>query len=240
MDINDTSKPVQSNTPAAGAAPAGTSSTWPGAFDVLGMVFNQVKKNPAPALVYILVTTAAAVLSAILRDPAPADNAVANKEAFAPESLLGLVFLLALPAYGLALADRRKISLGEFMSFNARKYFNILGATILVILIIIASAMLLIFPLIWTLPWFSLFTYAIVDKDLGAIESLKQSKRMMQNNKGKFWGIVGAMIAVGIIPSIAFSLLPYNLESIVTATLSIFSTGMLAVLYRWLQHQDHA
>lgn len=212
------------------------SESWGGAFKAFSRAFEQVKANPRPALlfvgVYLIVT--------MIESTNPA-NSLKDVILFAGyEGLAVLIFLLALPTYALAIADRKQISLGDFMRFNARKYFAVLAVSILYGLIIMGSLFLLIIPVIWTAAWFALSTMLVVDKNLGPIAALKESKRLIQNHKAKVWGIIGVTILFSFGTGL-ISMLPNVGEAaagLASGFITLLSTAATALLFRWAQHQD--
>lgn len=221
-------------------ADAARSSVWPGAFEAFTQVFHQIRKNPEPALVYMGVYVILAALDlAIFRGSVSTSASTTsvwgetNRDTF--KNIGYLIFLLATPVYALALADRRSISVAEFLRFDAKKYFSILLAVILSVGIFVLSAIPLLIPLIWTIPWFILVSYVITDKGAGPIQGLSGSKRLAQNHKGKVWGVIGVTILLGIGAGL-LSLIPL-LGSVVAAFVNLWAAGTLATLYRWLQKQ---
>lgn len=220
------------------AAGLGSAGAWTGAFNAFGEVFERIKKNPQPAYVFIGVYTALAILSYIANGGGAVSFSSYGQNDTSFESLTVLIFLLALPTYALALADKRVISIAEFMRFDLGRYLTLLAVTILTVVIVFFSALPLLIPLIWTIPWFAFGSYVVVDKKLGVIDSLKESKRLAQNHKGKVWGIVGvmilAMIAVGIL-----SFIPV-IGAAMAAGVNVLLGGTFGMLYRWLQHNTTA
>lgn len=212
------------------AAPAAPAGTWPGAFEIVGEVFNQIKKNPEPAYFFISVYVALAFLGQLSTGFAsPMDVDATSK----PESLVSLIFLLALPVYTLALAERKPITISQFIKFDLGRYLTVFGVAILTVILVVLAAIPLLFLLIWVVPWLSLATYAAVDRKMGVIDSLKESKRLAQNNKSKVWGVIGLTILLAMLAGI-FSFLPL-IGAAAAAAISLLSAGAMANLYRWLQ-----
>lgn len=212
---------------------------WGGAFAAFGKVFEQIKANPAPALLFVGVYLIASVLEpSSATGDAPME--IGDILLFSGlQILVSLAFLLALPTYALALADRKKIGLGDFMRFNARKYFSVFGVSILYMLIVTGSLLLLIVPAVWTIAWFAACALVVVDQGKSPIKALKESKRLLLNQKGKVWAIIG----VTILFSIGASLLAYFplsgkwIESAGSSLVTLLSTAAMAILYRWVQSQ---
>lgn len=209
-------------------------AAWGGAFDAFGKVFERLKANSQPA---VLVMVLYALLTfTLLHASSEASASVSEATRAALIDLLFFaVLLLALPTYGLALASGRAISIGEFFRFDAKKYFSILGAGILYGLAVAGALLLLIVPAIWVAAWFALYQITVIDKNLGPIAALKESKRLIRGHIGKVWGIFG----VSILLSIGASLLGFVpvIGDLLSAGASMFvgilSGAAIARLYIW-------
>ena len=211
------------------APPVSGGSIWNGAFDAFGQAYNQVMKNPQPLLLLLAVY---AVLACI--DMLVSGEKLATSSTFSISDATFLIFLLAMPTYALAIADKKVISIKQFMQFEAHRYFIMLGTLILTYLIIGFSLVLLLVPAIWTIAWFSLSMYPVLDKKMGVIESLKESKRLAENHKAKVWGLIGATLLL-MIPLALLSFVPI-IGQVYAAFISVLMGGAEAILYRWLQH----
>jgi hypothetical protein len=212
--------------PVANPQQGGDTAVWKGAFSAFGAVFDQVKKNPEPAYIYVGTYVALSILTALTKSNG-------NTTFVSYEGLANLIFLLALPTYALALADRKVISVGEFFRFDLAKFLYLFVAGLLFALIVGLSLIAFIIPAIWTIAWFAMYSFPVIDKNAGIIESLKESKRLAQNNKAKVWGVIGATIMV-MVPALFISFIPY-VGTFALALVGVLSTGVLASLYRHLQ-----
>lgn len=214
-------------------------ATWGGAFDVFGKMWERVKANPQPAVVLV----ASYLTLTLIQIGASGYGAVRSDETtsvFGFDVLYYLIFLLALPTYALALAKGNVISVGEFLRFNAKKYFALLGASILATLAVIGSLVLFIIPAIWVIAWFSVFSMLVVDKNLGAVESLKESKQLAKDHKGKVWGVIGATLLFTIGANL-LSVLPvvgFGLSVLASSVVTVLSSAVFASLYYWLKAQQ--
>jgi hypothetical protein len=209
--------------------PAG--GAWPGAFAICGQIFQQIKKNPAPAIFFVVTYVVFGIASSLAQGKSY--GAVGYRDY---QDLLELVFLLALPTYGLALADRRNLSISQAMEFDPRKYLAIFLGFILFALAAIFSILLLIIPIIWVAAWFSLYEFPVIENGVNAVDALSESKRLTSQHKAKVWGIIGAIILLSL-PEIALLFIPIVQYLAVgySMLLSIISTGAAAALYRHLQ-----
>jgi hypothetical protein len=204
---------------------------WPGAFAVCGQIFQQIKKNPAPAVFFVVTYIVFSIISSLAQGKGYGTAGYHDYQ-----DLLQLVFLLAIPTYGLALADRRSISVNQVMEFDPRRFVALFLATILYVLAIFFSIILLIAPVIWAVGWFSLYEFPVVEHGSNAIEALKESKRLAYDHKGKVWGIVGAVIVLSLpeailllIPVVQYISFGYSM------LIGVVSSGVFAALYRHLQ-----
>lgn len=203
---------------------------WRGAFAAYGAALKQIKANPAPAILYV-----GTYLTLSIIDWLVSGSAATRNDMFNLEDINTLIFMLALPIYALAVADHKHIGLREFMQFNAKKYFSIFAAGILYGLIIAVSALPLLIPLLWTIPWFALASYPIIDKHMGPIKALKESKRLVLAHRGKVWGLIGATILL-ILAVVPLAFIAPLFGNLVLEFLGVVSIASFALLYRWLQH----
>ncbi len=205
-------------------------TAWQGAWKAYGDAWELMRQNPKPLLTFLGIYLLLSIIGAILQDGKNFyDEGYVN---FADVTYL--IFLLAMPIYGLSLVDGKKLSVGECFKFNLARYFSLLVASLLFVLIIFGSILLFIVPAIWTIAWFYLVSYPVIDKKAGPIQALKESKRLTQNNKAKVWGVIGVSVVLAI-PAILLTFIPY-LGSVGSAFLSVLSVVVGAMLYRWLQH----
>lgn len=224
--------------PAIQTAPGGQSSPWRGAFAAYRQVLTQVQANPQPAVVLVLTIVAFALIDqAILGDPTPLSKAFSSEgdtnAAGSISTFAQLLLSAALITYGLAVADRKPITISQLFGSDVRTFIYTVLTLLLFSVIIIGSAFLLLIPLIWTLPWFYLAMFVAVDKKLGPVRSLKESKRSSQSHIGKVWGYFGITILLAI-PLAFISGIPV-IGAIPGAVFTVLSFGAAAVLYRWLQ-----
>ena len=227
------------NTPNV-ATPAATTDAnkWPGAFAAYGKAYDAVKKNIQPALVVVGAYVAVALLNSVIQGKTPADEGYKSSG----EAIVGLVFLLAMVVYAFAIADKRVISVKQFMKFNAGKYFTVLFTSILCSIFAVLSLVLFIVPIIWVLPWVYLAIYAAVDKDLSPMAAIKHSKQLTRDHKGEVWGLIGVgfLLTVG---SFIFAVVPVVGMFLAYAAImfvSVVSNGASAMLYRHLEKHNKA
>lgn len=209
-------------------------AAWGGAFDAFGKMFERIKANPQPAVVLLVAYLVVLAIQASVAGVRPTEMGDIFRAA-AVGSVFYLAFLLALPTYALALAQGKVISIGEFMRFNAKKYIAIFVASILYGLAVAGSLLLLIIPAIWVIAWFALYQMAVIDKNLGPVAALKESKRLIRNHIGKVWGIIGVSFLLSIGANILSSVPTIGiwLSAVVSFAVSLLATAAMASLYRW-------
>jgi len=101
--------------------------------------------------------------------------------------VINMIVAIGFTKIALDLIYKRKTELS--LIFTQWKYFwRYLGASILYGLIVIGGLILLIVPgIIWGIKY-GFFSYAIVDKDMGALEALRESGKITMGHKGQlFW-----------------------------------------------------
>lgn len=216
---------------------------WPGAFAAIGMAFRQIKKNPQPMLIILAVYVILAVLGFVISggNQVSHDSSSLHTSSNANFTIVGLfVFLLAQPIYALALADRKKISVAEFMKLDSGAYLKIFGGGIIAGLMLILGVIPLLIGLIWVVPWVAFYTFVILDKGVGPGKSISESKALGQHNKGKVWGIIGASFVLEIASSILFFIPAVGLiaGAFISPLFSMLTYGALAILYRWIQQSQ--
>jgi hypothetical protein len=98
---------------------------------------------------------------------------------------LGLTFI------GLNLLRGKDANVGQLFSQSGTKLLRLIGASILYGLMVAVGLLFFIVPGIYLATRFMFYQTAIVDKDLGVIDSLKYSSELTRNNK---WSIIGLSI----------------------------------------------
>jgi hypothetical protein len=202
---------------------------WPGAFNAFSVALDRLMKINKPAILILGVTLVLSAIDVIVFDKGFYDKDLRLSD------LLYFIFLLAIPTYALAIADNKQVTAADVMRFTLIKYVIMLATVLLTILIVVGSLLLLIVPLIWTLAWFYFGTYVVIDKPMGPIEALKESKRLASQHKAKVWGIIGVSILVSIGASV-LGRVPV-VGDVALAAGSLWAAASSAILYRWLQKQ---
>jgi hypothetical protein len=211
MDPNLNAQPA-----AAAAQPA----SWPGAFGAFKPSKTAVMLNLMPILVMILVLFGVSIIVQMLTDNMVIDNVLATLVSSFATGALTFAYLESVRG--------RKVSHNETFAAGVKYFVNIFVASILTLILLGISLVLLIVPFFFVLPRLFLVDYFIVDKNMGAIESIKASWAATKGHSLKVWGIIGVsvlmillMITIIGIPVALYLLLMY---SAVWAVLYLFIT----------------
>lgn len=114
------------------------------------------------------------------------------------------IFLgMGLFAFSLSLVRGQQTSVSQLFSQSASKLLRTLGATILYYIMVLVGCLFLVIPGIYLALRFMYFQAAIVDKDLGVIDSLKYSSQLTRDNKLNMFGLVIACCLIVLAGMIA-------------------------------------
>lgn len=208
------------------------SKEWPGAFAIFNKAFKQISGNLHPVLMFVGIYTVLSIVSLIIQG-----KSGYNQEGYVPYADVLLVFfILPITVYSLALADKKKLSVAEFMQIDFKKLLILVATSLLATLLIALSFVALVFPVIWVGAWLALVVFPVVDKGMSPIQALKESKRLTQNHKGIVWGIIGVTLLVSIMMGV-IGAIPY-IGVAGTAFSNVWTSVAMAHLYRWLQHSN--
>jgi uncharacterized membrane protein len=159
----------------------------------------------------------------------------ASQQKSVPAALISFVassfLLLGLNRVALNIASGEEASVAMLFS-QGSKLLRMLGAFALYYLMVVAGLILLIVPGIYLALRFGLFQYAIVDRNLGVIDSLKYSSKLTEKNRLNLFGLGILMILVMIAGALA--LVVGMIFAIPVVTLA------LPLAYRFLQFGPRA
>lgn len=95
----------------------------------------------------------------------------------------------------------------DSLKYSLNNYWNLFGASFVITIIIVFGYFLLIIPGIIFTIWYCFSLFLVMDKGIGIKQSLIESKKMVE---GKFWGIMGRSIVVGLFYILlSFIVLPF-------------------------------
>ncbi len=207
------------------------SKEWPGAFAVFDTSFKQITANLRPVLLFVGVYTVLSIISLSIQGK----SSYGEKGYVSYADALFILFVLPVTTYALAAADKKKLSVSEFMQIDFRKLVMLLATSLLASIAILLSALALIVPVIWTAAWFAVVVFPVAEKGMTPVKALKESKRLTQDHKRIVWGVIGVMVLVSVLMAIIGSI-PY-IGAGAIAFSSVWTTVATAHLYRWLQKQ---
>lgn len=201
-------------------------------FGLVGRSVQQVWSNPKPALLYILLYVLASIASQAVQQGVH----VYDENYRSYESIINLIFIGTLPLYGLYVADKKSLSIGDFTYIQPRMFFAAFATSILVGLLAVISIFLLFIPLIWVLGWFALSLYPVVENGLTPIQGMKASRELCLNRKRYIWGATATLILFSV-PFILLVYVPY-VGSVGVGLLTVLSAVFYANIYRDFQKAE--
>lgn len=214
-------------------AKAEVKKDWMGAVEAYSTAMERIRQNAQPLFAFAAIYAVVALISVA------AQGGNKGGDYSSLESLVTFFFLVSIPLYGLSIADQRPMSVNEFLRPRPKLFIALLGLIILNFFIAAGSLLLLIFPIIWTLAWFYMATFILVDKKVGPIDALKHSKALAKGHMGKVWGIVGfgvvLNIGVSILSSFLSGYIKVLFDAIAVTTLLLWIDSASALLYRYMQ-----
>jgi len=212
-------------------AKAAKSKEWAGSITTFGNALEQIRRNPNPVLLYVGVYTVASTISLVIQG-----KSTYNEKGYVPYAdMLLLLFMLPITMYSLAVADKKMLTISEFMQINFKKLVMMIATSILATLAIAVSIVAFIFPVVWVAAWFAFGIFLVAEKDLSPVQALKESKRLASEHKAKIWRLIGITLLVSIAMTV-LSVVPYVGVAAIAFS-SIWNTAASAHLYRWLQKQ---
>ncbi len=119
-------------------------------------------------------------------------------------ALLGMVntviqiyFMMVISRYALRASEDRIIPFKQYFSFDGKTLLTMLGASVLYGLLMVGGLILLILPGLIFIIAYSMYIYLILEKNLGAIDALRQSWRMTRGNRENMF-LFGFLAANGL------------------------------------------
>ncbi len=145
--------------------------------------------------------------------------------------LLSIFLTVGATRIGLNLVSGREISVGMLFA-GGKKFLPALGASILYGLMVFVGFILLVVPGIYLALRYGQFMVAIVDKDMGVMESLKYSSSLTTNNRLN-------LLLLGLLH---FLVMVAGCLALCVGTLFALPVVWLSaiVAYRWLQYGPRA
>ncbi|MDP8263350.1 MAG: hypothetical protein P9M13_08610 [Candidatus Ancaeobacter aquaticus] len=193
--------------------------------DALQFGWNAMKDNLLYFVGVIIVAVLPSVILSILEGLVPSLSIVWQVASFLVNIMIGIWFI----KIALGMCDGVKVSFGELLSCGSL-FINYAAASIVFMILVTIGFILLIVPGIIVAIACMFFTYLIVDKNMGPIESLKKSAAI---TKGARFDLFVFIIVLGIINIIGALCLGIGL--FVTAPTTMVA---MAYVYRQLVKED--
>lgn len=208
---------------------------WPGSWDAYLTIFDRLWHNRGPALFFIVGYLIVSIVGKLFH----AYKIAGSISYTVYEDLFQVLVLLAIPTYGLSLADNKRLTLGQVLRFDIKKFTFLLLSIIAFLAIFIGSLFLLLFPIIWSIGWFSLYQFPVIEFGFHPLDALEESKRLAQQHKSLVWGVVGISVVFTIL-AVPFLYVPYVTYLVpgYAMLIIVISTAVLAMLYRYLQYYE--
>ena len=159
------------------------------------------------------------IINVPIEGPSLLNNIVSN--------VLSIFLSLGLCRFGLNLVSGKPAAVGQLFG-EGNKLLRAIGASILFGITVAVGLVLLVIPGIYVMLRYGQFMYAIVDRNLGVMESFHYSSSITKNNRGKIF-ILG-LAAIGICIAGALALLVGLIFAIPMTYMS------WVVAYRWMQY----
>jgi hypothetical protein len=180
---------VAANPTAAPVAPA-VPQTWPGAFGLYKYSKAIVMYNLVTLLLFIAATFVISILLGAILKP----RGLAQLISF----VINVIFSAAITVILLASLNHEKVELKQVFDRSLKYAIQVLGASVLVFLAIMASILLFIVPVFFVAPRLVLVNYFIVDQNMSFTDAFKASWDATKGHVGKVYGIIGASIVMAL------------------------------------------
>lgn len=105
--------------------------------------------------------------------------------------IAGVIGLAAFTAYSLATAKGEAIDFMSALRLGYRKAGGYLGLMALEVLLIILGLIVFIIPGLLFIYWFLLAPYIYMNEDIGVVDALRKSKRLVQFQPAEVFGLIG-------------------------------------------------
>lgn len=200
--------------------------TWTGAWDAFKRSWQLIKENPGFPLLFLGLNLIAGIVDSRDTDDLTGWFLV-----------VALITAVAMAKYALMLSEGKKVSWSASFSTSPGEYLRVLFGYIIGFILIALSAVLLLVPLVWMIPWTAFMVYVILEKGVGPIEGFRQSKALASNRKGEVWKLIGITILfnipIGILGS--FGSASMVVSNTASALVSLVCAVCVASLYQYVK-----
>ena len=146
-------------------------------------------------------------------------------------NVLSILLSLGMVRIGLNLVSGKQVSVGQLFG-EGRKLLPAIGASILFGVMLVIGFLLLIIPGVYLLLRYGQFMNAIVDKDLGVMDSLRYSSSITTNNR----------LNLFLLALLSFAIVIAGLLALVVGLIFAYPVVWLSwmVAFRWMQYGSRA
>jgi len=133
-----------------------------------------------------------------------------------------------------SIVENKKITVKEVFANSWQKVLPFLLLSIILGILTVLGLVLLIVPGVLVMVWFSFAGYEMVLNGSGIKASMSNSKKLVS---GRFWKVFGRIVVFGvfmILVQLVFSLIPYNVGSLITPLLGALTLLPYLLLYKEL------
>lgn len=163
-------------------------------FEILSLSWKKFKENYKFLLAVTLFYLAVRIIEGMTQKIFEENSIGITLVAIASGVLNALIAIGMVQIY-LKISRGMQASFGEIMG-GGKYFWKLIGGSILYGLIVLVGYLLLIIPgIIWQYKY-GMFSYLIIDKDMGPIEAIKESGALMYGNKWKLFFLQLLMIPI--------------------------------------------
>ena len=193
----------------AGATTAGNQGEFPSAFSLFGPSWEGLQQNLVE-LVFIFVVPTLVILFLSLAAGLTSTNSDGSQHVSGGLGILtGAFLVVSVALLGPAIVHiQLKSSLNQKATYasawaTSKKYWwRFLVLTFMLGITILVGFILLIVPGVIFIKRYFLFHYALIDEDLGLVESMKRSNQLSKDRSMTVYSVLGVEVLISIVGSI--------------------------------------
>jgi len=189
--------------------PASYLTTWPGAFGIY-KVSKQVVVLNIWTIVFLIIGYVAASLLGNLKF----DSLVVGLLVQIIVLVVSIIYTTAMLIVLFSGVRNEKISISQSLKSSMTFLVRILFNSIIVGIMMFASILLFIIPFFFVFPRLVFTSFLIIDKNMGAVDSISASWEMSKGHVRKVYGIIGAVLVMALL-SITIIGIPFSIYFIV-------------------------